>query len=733
MESMKKKLFFLSCLLPVSLALAQAAEIKGRVVNTLGLPVAEAVVAEKTTGVRAVTDADGRFSLGLEIKDRQTLIVTHPDFWENEVTLSARDARKDVTIVLTPFIRQNEEVFVTALRYPEPTTKIPAAGTVIPTSVLEERMAPNITEVLTGIPGVVPLGSGGFSLVPTIRGLGRSRILIMIDNARVVSDRRTGPNASFVSPEDIARIEVLRSPSSIFYGSDAIGGVVQMFMKGATEEGIHGAVHAGYGTNNAEAKYGLSLSGKKGEFGFYFSYQAENADNYSSPLGEVLRTSFTQASLFGKLSYESDRRRFSLSILGARGTDIGKPTRSSLTKPTWYPRENQNLVQLHWTETGVLGGEVNFQAFANPNFLETQTDQIDAGTKSKETYAKTQSTEYGVQLSYAKKWGDYFRLTGGVDYFGRAAAKADNKETSFDSQGNVTKTFVETPFTDGRRGDIGFYLSADYSGLKNMDIVGGIRWDHLVQSAHPGGGADALDSRREAWTGFLAVSYKIGDRVTAFANVSKAYRVPGLSELFYSGITGRGFIIAQPNLKPEDSLNGDIGLRVTMKRFFVGVYGFSYRIDGLIDRYLVADKTYTYLNVDSAQIRGIETEVEYYPFSGWKIFGNMFVLHGENRMTGQPINDIPPVRLFVGSRVWFGRLSMEVSGTFQGKKDKPGPAEIAIPDYEYFQLKASYAWHSLSFYAALMNVFDKTFLGRPDPDAMEEPSRRLVLGLNYGF
>jgi hypothetical protein len=76
---------------------------------------------------------------------------------------------------------------------------------------------------------------------------------------------------------------------------------------------------------------------------------------------------------------------------------------------------------------------------------------------------------------------------------------------------------------------------------------------------------------------------------------------------------------------------------------------------------------------------------------------------------------------------------MEVSGTFQGKKDKPGPAEIAIPDYEYFQLKASYAWHSLSFYAALMNVFDKTFLGRPDPDAMEEPSRRLVLGLHYGF
>lgn len=68
------------------------------------------------------------------------------------------------------------------------------------------------------------LGSGGFSIVPSIRGLARRRILLLVDGARLSSDRRTGPNASFLNPEDLARIEILRSPSSVYYGSDAIGG-----------------------------------------------------------------------------------------------------------------------------------------------------------------------------------------------------------------------------------------------------------------------------------------------------------------------------------------------------------------------------------------------------------------------------------------------------------------------------------------------------------------------------
>jgi outer membrane receptor protein involved in Fe transport len=729
-----KKLAIITFFLVFSMGWAQTLELKGRVVSSEGPPVAEAVVFHRVSGTQVTTDDDGNFELNLDIKENVTLEIIHTAYMEKEITLTSKDLSQTIVVMLSPYIRQKEEVVVTALRYPETATKIPAAETLIATELLREKMAPNITEALNGVPGVVPLGSGGFSLVPTIRGLARNRILILIDNARIASDRRTGPNASFVNPEDIAKIEVLRSPSSIFYGSDAIGGVVNIFTKSSGAEGIHGNVHAGYGTNNEEKKYGLSLSGKKGRLGFYVSYQADDAGNYSSPLGDILMSEFTQASLFGKLSYDSDPRQIEFSFLGARGTKIGKPTRDSATRPTWYPRENQNLIQARWQEKSLWGGEVNVLGYANPNFLETISERW--GTyRTRESFSKTQSAEYGIQFSYAKKLNRSLRVTGGVDYFGRGGVKSENRDISFDAQGNITKITSETPYTKGLRRDLGFYVSGDYSGLKNLDVVGGARWDYLFQRANPGDEPTALKSEKNAWTGFFAISYKVTDQIVAFANVSRAYRVPGLSELFYSGITGRGFIIAQPNLKPETSLNGDLGIRLFSRRFFAGIYAFQYSIDNLIDRILLSEKDsiYTYENVDNGRIKGLELELEYYPVPGWKLFGNIFTLRGESRDTAIPLNDVPPLRVFAGSRIWIKKLSIEVTGTFQQKKDKPGPAEIAIPAYEYFQIKANYTWHPLDFYLVLSNVFNKTYFGRPDPDAMQEPGRSLVFGLSYGF
>jgi outer membrane receptor protein involved in Fe transport len=222
-------------------------------------------------------------------------------------------------------------------------------------------------------------------------------------------------------------------------------------------------------------------------------------------------------------------------------------------------------------------------------------------------------------------------------------------------------------------------------------------------------------------------------RWTVFANFSRAYRTPGLSELFYSGITGRGVIIAKPDLMPETSLNRDIGVRYVGKRFFAGLYGFLYRIDDLIDRYLVADKIYSYLNVEYVRITGVEFEFEYYPFSGWKIFGNCSALDGKSRVTGEPINDIPPFRFQLGSRFQWRNLSLEVLGLYQGKKDNPGAAEIAIPAYSYIQTRIGYDFRSVGVFALVKNVLNEAFLGRPDPDGVYEPGRNVIFGARYSF
>ena len=467
---------------------------------------AGAVVVHRASGLKTETSADGRFELEVPNADRFVLEVIHPDYFEREFTLGAKDLGRPVVLMLVPLIRQHEEVVVTALRYPELSFKVPAAGTVVSGEVLEEKLAPNVNEALQDIPGLASIGTGGFSLVPTIRGLARRRVLYLIDGARLESDRRTGPNASFLSPEDIDRIEVLRSPSSVFYGSDAIGGVIQLFTKLPRFDGrLHGRLLSSYATVNGEKGVGLELEGSSRTWGFSLSFHAENAGEYRAPGGiKVLQSQYAQGSLLAKVAHRTDKREIDLSFLGSRGTDIGKPNSTASTKPTWYPRENQNLIQMHWREKNVgTDGEVLFHAFVNPNFLETLTDTYDVFL-TKESFARTESTEYGSQLSYAKKLGAGFRLEGGVDHFGRAGADAFNRYTSYDEFGAVTEVVDEYPHLHGSRSDLGAFVSADYSGIRRVDILGGVRYDILRMKALPLGETLPVVTRDDQPTGFLA-------------------------------------------------------------------------------------------------------------------------------------------------------------------------------------------------------------------------------------
>ena len=734
-----KKYLVLCFLFMTTLSLGIAGEIKGRVVGMDGKPIAGAVVLEPASGVKVESDDQGWFALIVPETGSVRLVVIHPDYLEEEVRLSRRQLTAEVTIALVPLIRQREEVLVTATRFPEPSAQVPAAGTVMLGETIAGKMAANITDTLSNLPGVVSLGSGGFSLVPSIRGMSRRRVLLLIDNARLVSDRRTGPSASFLSPEDIERVEILRSPNSVFYGSDAIGGVINIFTNGPdVREGIRGRVHGRYGTNNEEKGLGLSLQAGTGKLGFFLSAQGVDAGNYSAPDAEILQSQYTQKSLLGKIVYQTEKRTIELNFLGARGTDIGKPNRTSATKPTRYPKETQNLVRLRWNERGIAGdGDLSVHFYLNPNLLDTRTDTKEtAGYVSKVSLSKTESTDMGWQVTFHKMVWQNFHVTAGSDFFGRSGVEANNQDTSYNSAGAETKIFKETPYDNGRRNDFGFFLSGDFRSLPNLDFTGGIRFDVLRQKANPGGKSEIQENNSSALTGYLAASWKLTDDITVFANAARAYRAPELSERFYSGITGRGYIISKPDLKPETSVNLDAGIKLIRKRVFIGLYGFNYKIENMIDRVKVAGtaSTYAYQNVDKGVIEGLEAEFEAFPVNAVSIFGNAAILKGRSETNDTPLNDIPSARFYLGARTWLGRFVFEASGTIMAKKDTPGPAEVAIPAAEWLNFKATCNLrNNIRLYAVLNNVFDKSYYGRPDPEAMPELGRNFIFGFSYGF
>ena len=706
--------------------------IRGKVITIDGRPLEGAYVFYLSK--KAVTDEKGCFSLEIEEKKKIRLTVTHEEYVGKEIILTSKDYLREIIITLVPYIRQSEEVVVTAMRYPEPLTHVPAAETVITGENINEKMCPNIAEVISDYPGVSNIGIGGFNKVPSIRGLARRRVLILIDNARIWSDRRTGPDASFMNPYDIEKIEILRSPSSVFYGSDAIGGVIHILTRENFLKNFEGRIYLNFNTNNKEKKAGISLSKKLKNFDFYLSFQGRDAENYYAPSGEILMSHFSSANLTFKALYKSKNRNISLSYLGEVGHNIGKPKINSLVKPTWYPNERQNLINFHWEEKNfIFGGDFSLRAYLNPNFRETKKEKIST-FKEKESFAVNKSNDYGFQITYSKKINKNLRLTGGMDVFGRANVEARNEDTYYDESGKIIKSRIQYPIKDGWRNDFGIFISADYFGIKNLDLVGGLRLDFLYTRVTDVSQPIKSESAQHTWTGFLGASWNLPYGFVLFGNLSRAYRFPSLNELFYTGITGRGYIIGNPGLNPEISLNIDTGIKFIRKRIFTGLYFFRYIIDSMIEYYRNKEGIYTYDNIEKGEIKGMEFEIEYYPITGWKIFGNFHTYKGKSLKTDEWLNDIPPSRLIFGTKLWKGKAWGEIIGIFQKEKDNPGPAEIRIPGYSIFNFKAGiYFSPSFQLYFNLINIFNKEYHARPDPDSPFEPGRSFIVGINYNF
>lgn len=706
-----------------------SAQIKIKVININGSPVEN--VELRIQGFEKVFKTDEKGECILEVEDSRPLIIKvyHPYHYEKELSLNFLE-EKEIKIVLIPLVKQKEEITVTATRYPELSLKMPVSQKVVTKDTIEERGESTIEQVLTGIPGVSSIGSGGYSKVPAVRGIARKRLLFLVENSRVFGDRRTGPNASFVDPEEIEKIEVVKSPMSVQYGSDAMGGVINTFMKDFPEKGVEGRLNIRYGFNGEEKKGGFQIGKRFGKKGIFFSINFVDSEDYFSPKEKVLMSHYSRLNTFFRIGHKDEVRELSVGFLMSRGIDIGKPTIDSLISPTYYPRENHNLLFFNWREKGLKIGELFVHFSANPNFLETLTENR-KGYKTAETFARTESFDQNFQVSLSKNVFNKMKLSFGFDSFLRNNCNAINIYRNFSEKGELINITEEESVKNGYFGNVGLFLTFDYWGLKPFDIVAGIRNDLFKLKSDVSNPSMKNNVKESALTGFFGVSLELKKEIFLFSNISTAYRVPDISERFYTGITGRGFIIGNPDLKSERSLNTEIGFKIAKNTLFSGIYLFSYSMENLVERYRKESKVYSYGNLDEGNLKGLEGEVEYFPFSGFKVFTNFQWVEGESKVRKTPLNDVPPPSILIGSRIWKGKFWGEFNCYVQRRHERVGPSEIKIPGFSIFNFNGGYYSGSKRIFISFRNIFNKLYKGRPDPDAREEPGRSVSLHFVY--
>ena len=389
--------------------------------------------------------------------------------------------------------------------------------------------------------------------------------------------------------------------------------------------------------------------------------------------------------------------------------DVGAP--STDTVQTVYPDERATLATIAldlpgrgaWTGIGMRG---SFGTYA------ITTDRIrPTGVES----ATVKARDTSLRLS-AERAAGRSRITTGVDFVSRFNLEA-------------TGTPASDSIEDADRYDTGLYASWSGTMSPVVQLAAGARADQ-VSTRNRGGFFGDRSTTDIAPSGFVAATAGPFRGVTTTVQVASGYREPSLSDRYFRGVSGRGFVVGNPDLEPERSLQFDGGVRWTGARSRVALYAYDYRIRNLVERFRNG-ADFNFRNRGEAEVRGLELEVgARLPFDLDLQLGAS-VARGEDVDTHDPLDDIAP-RTLQGSLRWAAaRSSAFVTASAYGRDDRPGPVEVARPGYIEIDAGAGWRVHPMfEVRVVVRNLTNADHFGSADEVAALAPGRSVMIGIN---
>ena len=723
-------------LLLAAVALAVAAPafaFEGRVVKKEGAePVADAEVAilGRAGGVR--TDADGRFRWSPDPRPPFEVLVVLPGGGYVKPILVESLPADTLVIEVAPALE--EMVMVVAGSAPS-IESAPASGvTVVPADDLRMRQPVNVAQAVENVAGTATV-SEGHAAVPAVRGLASGRTLILIDGARVTAERRVGPSATYLDPASLEGIEIARGPGTVAYGSDAFGGIVQLRTRRA-EPGtpLRGRFTGALGVGAHQQRAALELTRGFDRGGVLLQGHWRDFDNWDSPEGEVPNSGAGDKGFLARFDHELRGGLASAGWQSDFGRDIERPRNNSTTVRFFYPEENSHRLTLGW-DRARWGALDRFVATAFVGTYEVITDQdrfATPGAPRSVERADVTAKDFHVRVSGENAVGRV-KLDGGLDVNGRFDLEAHDVSIRYDAAGAIAATNDNLSTEDARRVDTGLYLQAEVSAGNAVVFAGGGRLDR-VTTKNRGGHFGDRNEDNAAFSGFASATVGSFGGFSATAQAARGFRDPTLSDRYFRGPSGRGFITGNPDLEPETSTQLDLALRYSAARWRVAVYGYHYEFDDLVERYQTDPDNFAFRNRGRSRIRGAEAELQ--ADLPWSL-GLELTAHS---LSGLALDDddaldaIPVPTMTVRLRKETDRGHAWIRGAFFGPLDEPGPTEQARPGYGLLDAGIGMRAGSRVQVDLLgRNLLDKAYLVTPDARATLAAGRTAILTASLTF
>jgi hemoglobin/transferrin/lactoferrin receptor protein len=719
--------------LALTVATAPAWALDGRVVlKDSGAPLADAEVSILGRPGSVRTDADGRFVWTPSPKPPFDVLVVLPGgHYAKPIrvqTLPEGSFTVEVTYALS------ESLTITSGSAPS-VEGAPANGiTLLAVGDLQTRAPVNLAQSVENVAGASTV-SEGQAAVPTLRGMARGRTLIMIDGARVSAERRVGPSATFLDPASVEAVEVSRGPASVAYGSDAFGGVLQVRTRRATPGTPWGGrLEGSLGVGAPQQRVAAEVSKGFERGGLLVQGHYRNFDDWTSPEGEVLNSGARDHGVLARFDHLLAGGLFTAGWQTDLGRDIERPRNNSNAVRFFYPEENSHRATLAW-ERGPGGhfSRLGFNAFAGTYSVVTDQDRFATSSRPRSVErADVAATDFHLR-AFAEKPVGGVRLEGGVDVNGRFGLEAFDIGLFYDAAGALERETRNVSIEDARRIDAGVYLSAEGSVGDALLLSGGLRGDR-VSSRNVAGFFGDRSEVHSALSGFAAATVQNTSGFSATAQVARGFRDPVLSDRYFRGPTGRGFITGNPDLDPETSLQLDLALRYGRGRWRAALYGYQYRIDGLIERYQTETDFFFFRNRGRGRLRGVEAEVQATLPARFSIEASAHLMDGRALDDEGTLDDVPPTTLVLRLRRDFGRGFGWVRGAFYGALDEPGPTEQSRPGYQLLDAGAGVRLGpKVEVTLIARNLLDEAYLVSPDARAVLSAGRSALASVSLKF
>ncbi len=521
---------------------------------------------------------------------------------------------------------QIENVVVTATMTEKMVKDAPGAVEIISEREIVEMNAQTVAEALEEAAGLIMTTETGRQMRPSIRGTGNLHTLVLIDGRRISAGFKDLGGLEQIPVDLVKRIEILRGPAAALYGSDAIGGVVNIITKRPPETLALGAT-AQYGqTTYKQGDEGAGtahVGSSVGRFGFLLAGGYREKIGYDRDgVAPSDQDTVRLKSAGGRFSYRlGDGHELLAGFESVDRTAIGLRDMEGLD------RERNAVDRTHsffLEYDGKITADSNLMVRVNRSEHESDTDVSPATTPIAGAIgdeSDSQRVLEQVEARYSSLLGDRHLLTVGGEY---------REESREDESG-----------LDDRIENASVYVQDEYRIFDPLSLVATLRMDEHSEFGNQ-------------WTPRAAAVYRILDNLRLKAGYGMGFRAPGFMELYIPTYMKRGKEIYEPNanLEPEESESWEAGIEGEYRDFQARVTGFRNEIENLIEAvYYKSTGTgsakksyYKYQNISEATMSGVEFECRWKLPLGFDLTGNLTYLDTENETTGEKIEGRPDYR-----------------------------------------------------------------------------------------